>query len=469
MRHSSSKLSVAIVVAEINGGGPVRECPVERANMAKSGNSTVGALLALALFLFLFRPIGGDALAPSALVPAIITFGDSTVDVGNNDYLKTIFKADFPPYGRDFKNHEPTGRFCDGKLATDITADTLGFSSYPSAYLSPEASGKNLLIGVNFASAASGYYDDTAYSYVSLRELVSHHFSATPTMSIFLLLCMQHAVPLSRQLEFYKEYQHKLSRVAGTSKASSIISGALYIVSTGASDFVQNYYINPYLYETRSPDQFSSFLVQIFCSFVKVSDMPTRDVRRSDCLSDGRPFPTQDLYDLGARKIGVTSLPPLGCLPASITLFGHGSNECVRRLNSDAHNFNRKLNAAADSLAKQLPNLKIAIFDIYKPLHDLATKPSDFGRPALTFPHRFRRSHSCFFNCQDSSRRGEVAAGRGQWRRHRCCAIRIRSGHAPMPLAMCFGTASIRRNRQTKCLPIPSLLRASTLFCEGKE
>ncbi|RWW75063.1 hypothetical protein BHE74_00016931 [Ensete ventricosum] len=137
--------------------------------MAKSGNSTVGAFLALALFLF--RPIGGDAQAPSALVPAIITFGDSTVDVGNNDYLKTIFKADFPPYGRDFKNHEPTGRFCDGKLATDITADTLGFSSYPSAYLSPEASGKNLLIGVNFASAASGYYDDTAYSYVSLREL----------------------------------------------------------------------------------------------------------------------------------------------------------------------------------------------------------------------------------------------------------------------------------------------------------
>ncbi|XP_064971338.1 GDSL esterase/lipase APG isoform X1 [Musa acuminata AAA Group] len=311
--------------------------------MAKSGNSTVGALLALALFLL--RPIGGNAQASSALVPAIITFGDSTVDVGNNDYLKTIFKADFPPYGRDFKNHKPTGRFCNGKLATDITADTLGFSSYPSAYLSPEASGKNLLIGANFASAASGYYDDTAYLY--------------------------HAIPLSQQLEFYKEYQHKLSRVAGTSKASSIISGALYIVSTGASDFVQNYYINPHLYETRSPDQFSSFLVHIFCNFVK------------------------DLYGLGARKIGVTSLPPLGCLPASITLFGHGSNECVRRLNSDAQNFNRKLNTAADSLAKQLPNLKIAIFDIYKPLHDLATLPSDFGRSAFTFPHRFRRSHSC--------------------------------------------------------------------------
>jgi hypothetical protein len=63
------------------------------------------------------------------LVPAVITFGDSTVDVGNNDYLPTIFKADFPPYGRDFKNHDATGRFCNGKLATDITGwhDTNNF------------------------------------------------------------------------------------------------------------------------------------------------------------------------------------------------------------------------------------------------------------------------------------------------------------------------------------------------------
>ena len=57
----------------------------------------------------------------TTLVPAIITFGDSVVDVGNNDYLPTILKANYPPYGRDFANQKPTGRFCNGKLATDIT------------------------------------------------------------------------------------------------------------------------------------------------------------------------------------------------------------------------------------------------------------------------------------------------------------------------------------------------------------
>ena len=63
----------------------------------------------------------GYAQEATTLVPAIITFGDSVVDVGNNDYLPTIFKANYPPYGRDFANQKPTGRFCNGKLATDIT------------------------------------------------------------------------------------------------------------------------------------------------------------------------------------------------------------------------------------------------------------------------------------------------------------------------------------------------------------
>lgn len=57
------------------------------------------------------------------LVPALCIFGDSVVDVGNNNNLSTIIKANFPPYGRDFVTHKPTGRFCNGKLATDFTGN----------------------------------------------------------------------------------------------------------------------------------------------------------------------------------------------------------------------------------------------------------------------------------------------------------------------------------------------------------
>lgn len=59
--------------------------------------------------------------APTSLFPGMMIFGDSVVDVGNNNYLPTLFRADYPPYGRDFAGHKPTGRFCNGKLATDIT------------------------------------------------------------------------------------------------------------------------------------------------------------------------------------------------------------------------------------------------------------------------------------------------------------------------------------------------------------
>lgn len=46
------------------------------------------------------------------------------------------------------------------------TAENIGLTSYPPAYLSPEAAGERLLTGANFASAASGYYDETATIYV---------------------------------------------------------------------------------------------------------------------------------------------------------------------------------------------------------------------------------------------------------------------------------------------------------------
>ena len=65
------------------------------------------------------------------LVPGVMIFGDSVVDSGNNNNLYTLVKANFPPYGRDFNtSHSPTGRFCNGKLATDFTGICVDFFSF---------------------------------------------------------------------------------------------------------------------------------------------------------------------------------------------------------------------------------------------------------------------------------------------------------------------------------------------------
>ncbi|KAL9427988.1 hypothetical protein AB3S75_030049 [Citrus x aurantiifolia] len=282
-------------------------------------------LLGSFIFLVVVVSVGNG----QPLVPALIIFGDSIVDVGNNNNLSTLIKANFPPYGRDFVTHRPTGRFCNGKLATDFTAEYLGFTSYPPAYLSQEAKGNTLLTGVNFASAASGLYDRTAQLY--------------------------RAIPLTQQLNYYKEYQNKVVSMVGKEKANAIFSGGVHLLSAGSSDFIQNYYINPLLNRVYSPDRFSDMLMRSYSSFV------------------------QNLYGLGVRRLGVTSLPPTGCLPAAITLFGAGSSQCVARLNQDAISFNNKLNVTSQSLKNKLPGLKLVVFDIYQPLLNLITSPSDSG------------------------------------------------------------------------------------------
>lgn len=50
----------------------------------------------------------------------IYVFGDSSVDPGNNNNLTTDQKVNFLPYGKDFYGGRPTGRFSNGRLATDL-------------------------------------------------------------------------------------------------------------------------------------------------------------------------------------------------------------------------------------------------------------------------------------------------------------------------------------------------------------
>lgn len=55
--------------------------------------------------------------------PVVFIFGDSTVDVGTNNYLlNSGAKSNFPYNGIDFANSMPTGRFSNGFN----TADQIG-------------------------------------------------------------------------------------------------------------------------------------------------------------------------------------------------------------------------------------------------------------------------------------------------------------------------------------------------------
>lgn len=54
------------------------------------------------------------------VVPALYVLGDSLVDVGNNNYMVTPFRANFPHNGVDYPEHLATGRFSNGYNLADF-------------------------------------------------------------------------------------------------------------------------------------------------------------------------------------------------------------------------------------------------------------------------------------------------------------------------------------------------------------
>ncbi|KAK4481407.1 hypothetical protein RD792_012297 [Penstemon davidsonii] len=75
-----------------------------------------------------------------------------------------------------------------------------------------------------------------------------------------------------------------------------------------------------------------------------------------------------DLYKLGARRIAVFGLPPLGCLPSQRTLKGGAERECVEMYNQVADLFNKKLQVELNSINSQFPDARLKYIDIFFPL-----------------------------------------------------------------------------------------------------
>ena len=93
----------------------------------------------------------------------------------------------------------------------------------------------------------------------------------------------------------------------------------------------------------------------------------------------------QELYGLGARRIGVLSLPSIGCVPSQRTLAGGILRGCSESANQAAILFNSKLSSQMDSINKRLPDARLVYLDIYNPLLALIQNPSQY----LNHHHHF--------------------------------------------------------------------------------
>ncbi|XP_038990563.1 GDSL esterase/lipase At2g24560-like [Hibiscus syriacus] len=87
----------------------------------------------------------------------------------------------------------------------------------------------------------------------------------------------------------------------------------------------------------------------------------------------------KELYGLGARRIGVFSTPPIGCVPSQRTLGGGFQRGCAEDYNVAATPFNKKLLSVLNSVRASMPDGRFVYIDVYNPLFDLIQNPHKSG------------------------------------------------------------------------------------------
>ncbi|KAK7850501.1 gdsl esterase/lipase exl3 [Quercus suber] len=105
----------------------------------------------------------------------------------------------------------------------------------------------------------------------------------------------------------------------------------------------------------------------------------SNDIANAYYLSGIRKAKYDELYGVGARRICVLSVPPLGCLPSQRTLVGGSEEECAKEPNQASQVFNDKLSRELGYLNNNLPNAKVVYIDVYNPLLDIITNPKKYG------------------------------------------------------------------------------------------
>lgn len=266
-------------------------------------------------------------------MPATFIFGDSLVDAGNNNYIVSLSKANFPPNGIDLLGHQPTGRYTNGRTIVDILGQEMGLGGFVPPYMAPETTGDAVMRGVNYASGGGGILNETG--------------------SIF-----GGRLNLDAQIDNYANSRHDLMARHGEVEAVSLLRGALFSVTIGSNDFINNY------------------LTPIFSVPERATTPPVAFI--SAMIAKYRQQLTR-LYLLDARKIVVANVGPIGCIPYQRETNPSAGTACAEFPNRLARAFNRRLRALVDELSAALPGSRFVYADVYRIFSDIIANYGSHG------------------------------------------------------------------------------------------
>ncbi|XP_059435474.1 GDSL esterase/lipase 7-like [Corylus avellana] len=308
----------------------------------RDGNKVAHALARMAIKDTIFGSVKPDAdhhhdhqiateniVLPAPLVPGLYVFGDSQVDTGLNTNLDTLMTATYKPFGIDF-TIGATGRFSNGAVITDFIGHdlqlptTLTYGAYKSL-------DEVVTSGFSYASASAGILHETGHG-------PGENWS------------------MEKQIVMFNKTVHEnLRRHINSTELPKYLSECIFLVFIGASDyeinFLQVYYNTSKKYTN---EEFGTLLA------MKLA------------------YQSKDLYKLGARRIVVFEIGPIGCYPASLKVF-EPQTKCAEDINEMVMIFNRNLHIKIEALRSKLKDATILIAEMYGLIRDMIDMPSSYG------------------------------------------------------------------------------------------
>ncbi|KAL3513463.1 hypothetical protein ACH5RR_026180 [Cinchona calisaya] len=265
-------------------------------------------------------------------VSCFFIFGDSLVDNGNNNGLLTLARANYMPYGIDFPQGA-TGRFTNGRTYVDILAQLLGFPNYIPPYA--RIRGRAVLQGANYASGAAGIRDETGNN-------LGDHTSMNQQVAKF-----------GTTVELLRRYFRGDNMALG-----NYLSKCLFYSGMGSNDYLNNYFMTDF-YSTSSaytPKTYAASLIQDY----------TKQLI--------------GLYNLGARKVIVTGVGQIGCIPYELARSNGNGSTCNEEINNAILIFNSGLRKLVDRFNNgELPGAKFVYLDSFQSSKDLVLNAKTYG------------------------------------------------------------------------------------------
>ncbi|KAH1231851.1 GDSL esterase/lipase [Glycine max] len=200
-------------------------------------------------------------------------------------------------------------------------------------YLAPTTVGPGVLEGVNYASGASG-----------ILNLTGKLFGDR--------------INFDAQLDNFANTRQDIISNIGVPAALNLFKRSLFSVAMGSNDFINNYLAPAVLiYEKNlaSPELFVTTLVSRF---------------REQLIR---------LFNLGARKIIVTNVGPIGCIPIQRDMNPAAGDGCVTFPNQLAQSFNIQLKGLIAELNSNLKGAMFVYADVYNILEDILNNYEAYG------------------------------------------------------------------------------------------